>query len=95
MIVLGIWRQEWWGNLGGKVLVKFDLKMVLMDVKVFLVEMIMLYQKKYLLVHSLSLVHLEYMSVLTNMVVVRWYLGGGGGLKGFSRICSDVGVEPI
>ena len=31
-------------------LVKFDLKMVLMEVEVFLVEMIMLYQKKYLLV---------------------------------------------
>ena len=56
-------------------LVRFDLKMVLMEVKVFLVEMIMLYQKRYLLVHSLNLVHIEYMSVLTNMVVVRWYLG--------------------
>ena len=57
-------------------LVIFDLKMVLMEVKVFLVEMILLYQKRYLLVHSLNLVHFEYMSVLTNMVVVRWYLGG-------------------
>ena len=76
MIVLGIWRQDWWGNVWGKVLVKLDVKMVLMEVKVFLVEMIMLYQKKYPLVHSLKLVHLEYMSVLTNMVVVRWYLGG-------------------
>ena len=57
-------------------LVKFDLRMVLMKVKVFLVGMIMLYQKRYLLVHSLTLVHLEYMSVLTNMVVVRWYLEG-------------------
>ena len=50
---------------------KFDLKMVLMEVKVFLVEMIMLYQKKYLLVHSLNLVHLDYMSVLSNMVAFR------------------------
>ena len=57
-------------------LVIFDLKMVLMEVKVFLVEMILLYQKRYRLVHSLNLVHFEYMSVLTNMVVVRWYLGG-------------------
>ena len=56
-------------------LVKFDLRMVLMEVKVFLVGMIMLYQKRYLLVHSLNFVHLEYMSVLTNMVVVRWCLG--------------------
>ena len=32
------------------------------------------------------------MSVLSNMVVVLW--DWGGGLKGLSRICSDVGVEP-
>ena len=31
------------------------------------------------------------MNVLSNMVVV---MPGLGGLKGFSRICSDVGVEP-
>ena len=76
MIVLGILRQDWWGNSGGKLLVQFDLKMVLIEVKVFLVEMIILYQKKYLLVHSLNLVHLEYMSVLSIMVVFRWCLGG-------------------
>ena len=39
MIVLGM-RQDWRGNYGGKVLVKIDLKMVLMEVKLFLVEMI-------------------------------------------------------
>ena len=27
------------------------------------------------------------------MVVVLWDWGGGGGLKGYSRICSDVGVN--
>ena len=57
-------------------LVIFDLKMVLMGVKVFLAGMIVLYQKKYLLVRFLYLVHLEYMSVLSNMVVVQWCLGG-------------------
>ena len=31
------------------------------------------------------------MNVLSNMVVVMFGLWG---LKGFSRICSDVGVEP-
>ena len=56
-------------------LVKFDLRM-LMEVETFLVRMIMLYQRRYLLVHLLNLVHFESMSVLTNMVVVRWYLGG-------------------
>ena len=54
----------------------FDIKMVLMGVKVFLAGMIALYQKKFFLVHSLYLVHFEYMSVLSNMVVVRWCLGG-------------------
>ena len=40
------------------------------------------------------------MSVLSNMVVVRWCRrggGGGGGLvvfEAFLRICSEVGVEP-
>ena len=57
-------------------LVKFDLRMVLMEMKVFLVRRIMLYQKRYLKVHLLNLVHFEYMSVLTNMVAVRWFLGG-------------------
>ena len=56
-------------------LVIFDLKMVLMGVKVFLAMMIALYQKKYLLVHLLYSVRLEYMSVLSNMVVVRLCLG--------------------
>ena len=46
-----------------------------MGVKVFLAMMIALYQKKYLLVHLLYSVHLEYVSVLSNMVVVRWCLG--------------------
>ena len=50
--------------------------MVLMEVKVFLAGMIMLYQNKYLLVHLLNLVCLEYMNVLSNLVVVRWCLGG-------------------
>ena len=36
MIVLPIERQDYLENLGGKVLVKFDLKMVSMEVKVFL-----------------------------------------------------------
>ena len=57
-------------------LVIFDLMMVLMEVKVFLAGMTMLYQKKYLLVQSLNWVHLEYMCVLSNLVVVRWCLGG-------------------
>ena len=56
-------------------LVRFDLFMVLMEVRVFLVMMIALYQKKYLLVHLLYSVHLEYMSLLSNMVVVLWCLG--------------------
>ena len=57
-------------NLKGKKLVRLDLLMVLMEVRVFLVMMIALYQKKNLLVHLLYSVHLEYMSVLSNMVVV-------------------------
>ena len=64
------------GKLKGRMLVIFDLKMMLMGMKVFLVGMIALYQKKYLLVHLLYSVHLEYMSVVSNMVVVRWCLGG-------------------
>ena len=58
---------------------RFDLIMVLTGVIMFLVMMIVLYQKKYLLGHLPSLVHLVYMSVLPNMVVVRWDWGGGGG----------------
>ena len=71
--------------------VRFDLMMVLTGVIVFLIMMIALYQKKYLLVHLLCSVHLVYMSVLSNMVVFLWCLGG---LNGFSRICCYVGVEP-
>ena len=47
-----------------------------MEVRVILAGMIKLYQKKNLLVHSLNWVHLGYMSVMSNMVVVRWCLGG-------------------
>ena len=67
-----------------------------MEVRVFLVGMMMLYQKKYLLVHLLDWVHLGYMSVLSKMVVVRWCRGGGGLVvfEAFLRICSEVGVEP-
>ena len=43
MIVLGIWPQDLLKNLGGKVLVIFDLLKVLMGVKVSLVEIVMLY----------------------------------------------------
>ena len=52
-------------------LVIFDLNMVSMEVKVFLVGMIVLYQKKYLLVRLLNLIHLEYISVESNMVSVQ------------------------
>ena len=44
--------------------------------------------------HLPSLVHLVYMSVLPNESCGGIGGGGGVGLKGFSRICSDVGVEP-
>ena len=55
--------------------VRFDLMMVLTGVIVFLVMMRVLYQKKYLLVHLLSSVHLVYLSVLSNMVVFLSFLG--------------------
>ena len=71
MIVLCIERQDYLENLRGKVLVKFDLKMVSLGVKVFLVGMIVLYQRKIFLFHFLNLVHLEYMSVKFNMVSVQ------------------------
>ena len=58
-------------NLKGKVLVRLDLLMVFIEVRVFLVMMIALYRKKYLLVHLLFSFHLEYMNVLSSMVVVR------------------------
>ena len=54
---------------------RLDLLMVLTEVRVFLVMMILLYQKKYLLAHLLCSVHPVYMSVLSNMVVFLWRLG--------------------
>ena len=54
MIVLCIERQDYLENLSGKVLVKFDLKMVSVEVKLILVGMIVLYQRKYLLVRLLN-----------------------------------------
>ena len=92
MIVLCIERRVYLENLKEKVFEIFDLLMTLMEVIMFLVGMIMLYLRKYLLFHLLDSVHLVYKSVLSNMVVVRWCWGGG--LKGFLRFCSDVGVEP-
>ena len=71
MIVLCIERQDYLENLRGKVSVKFDLRVVSMEVKVFLVGMIVLYQRKYLLFRLLNFVHLEYMSVKSNMVSVQ------------------------
>ena len=76
MIVLDSWRQDLLENLGGKVLVIIDLLKVLMEMKVILVGLMMLCQKKYLLVRSRFLVHLECMSVVSNMVGVWWILGG-------------------
>ena len=92
LIVLCIERRGYLENLGEKMMVIFDLLMALRGVITFLVGLIMLYWRKYLSVHLLSLVLLVIKVGLSNMVVVRccW----GGGLKGFSRICSDVGVEP-
>ena len=75
MIVLGIYRRGSLEILKGKVLVRLDLLMVLTEVRVFLVMMILLYQKKYLLAHLLCSVHPVYMSVLSNMVVFLWRLG--------------------
>ena len=72
IIVLDIWRRGYLENLKGKMSVRFDLMMVLTGVITFLVVMIVLYQKKYLLDLLPSLVHLVYSSVLPNMVVVRW-----------------------
>ena len=57
----------------------------------FLVGMIMLHQKKYLLVHLLGRFHLGYMVVFPNMVVFSVV---SGWLKRFSRFYSDVGVDP-
>ena len=71
IIVLCIERQDCLEKLRGQMLVIFELEMVSMEVKVFLVGMIVLYQKKSLLVRLLSLGHLEYMSVKSMMVSVR------------------------
>ena len=77
MIVLCIERRVYLENLKEKVFEIFDLLMTLMEVIMFLVGMIMLYLRKYLLFHLLDSVHLVYKSVLSNMVVVRWCWGGG------------------
>ena len=78
LIVLCIERRGYLENLGGKMMVIFDLLMVSMGVIMFLVGMIMLYLRKYLLVHLLSFVLLVSKVVLSNMVVVRGCWGGGG-----------------
>ena len=51
LIVLCIERRGYLENLGGKMMVIFDLLMVSRGVIMFLVGMIMLYLRKYLLVH--------------------------------------------
>ena len=63
MIVLGIWRQNLLEKLREQLLLIFDLLNVLMEGKVFLVGLMMLCQKKYLLVRLPYLVQLECMSV--------------------------------
>ena len=52
----------------------FDLSMMLMGGKVFLVWLIVLYQLKYLLVLLLDLFHFECRSVLPRVVGVQWLL---------------------
>ena len=76
LIVLCIKRRGYLENLGGKMMVIFDLLMVSRGVIMFLVGMIMLYLRKYLLVHLLNLVLLVSKVVLSNMVVVWWCWGG-------------------
>ena len=71
MIVLCIERQDYLENLRQKVLVKIDLKMVSIEMKVFLVGMMVLYQKKCLLVRVLNWVHPEFLIVKSNMVSVQ------------------------
>ena len=56
-------------------MVIFDSLMVLRGVIMFLVGMTMLYRRKYLSLHLLSLVLLVSVVVLSNMVVVRWCWG--------------------
>ena len=65
-------------NLKGKVSVRFDLMMVLTGVIMFLVMMIALYQKKYLLDHLPSLVHLVYFECVAQYGSRAVGLGGGG-----------------
>ena len=72
LIVLYIERQDYLENLKGKMVVIFDLLMVLRVVIMYLVGMIILYLMKYLLGHSLSLVLLANKFVLPNKVIVRW-----------------------
>ena len=81
MIVFYIERRGYLGNLGGKVLVIVDLLMVVMEVIMFLVGMILLCLRKYLLIHLLNWVLLLNNIVSFNMVVVRWCWGGGGMVK--------------
>ena len=57
-------------------LVILDLSKVVMERKVFLARLIILYQMKYLSVRLLELVHFECKSVLRNMVGIQWMLGG-------------------
>ena len=63
------------GKFRGKMMMIFDLLMVSRGVIMFPVGMIMLYLRKYLLVHLLSLVLLVSKNVLSNIVVVRWCWG--------------------
>ena len=69
------------------VFVRFDLSKGLKGVKVFLVVTKLSLMKR-LLDRLLNLVHFEFGSQYGICSVVA------GGLKGFSRICSVVGVEP-
>ena len=64
------------GKFRAEMMVIFDLLMVSRGVIMFLVGMIMLYLRKYLLFNLLSLVLLVSKVVLSNMVVVRWCWGG-------------------
>ena len=76
MIVLCIERRGYLEILREKVLMIFDLWMVLMEMIMFLVGMIMLYLRKYLLILLQNWVHLVYKIVLSNMEVIRRCSGG-------------------
>ena len=78
LIALCIECRSYLENLGGKMMVIFDLLMVTRGVIMFLVWMIMLYLRKDLLVYLLSLVLLVGKIVLSNVVVIRRCWGGGG-----------------